>query len=115
MHWWLICARGLWAPAMVATSGVILSSAISRLASTFPAHSGLRTAALLLSLGTVLATTVMVAVFVLRLRAWEIGRGPDCRACSGPLGRLRDGRVMYGKQLPDFRRCYNCGSRTPEA
>lgn len=48
-------------------------------------------------------------LFVWRLKAWESGRGPACLICGGPLGRVREGKRYYGKQLSDYRRCYNCG------
>lgn len=48
-----------------------------------------------------------------RLKAWESGRAEPCDHCSGPLGLMRrPGKHWYGKQLPDFHRCWNCGRAT---
>lgn len=44
-----------------------------------------------------------------RLRKWEHGEGPDCDHCGGPVGGRRDGKVVWGELLPDYRTCYNCG------
>jgi hypothetical protein len=114
MQWWLICARGLVWPALVAVAGVLLSVPVSKLASLGGGHESLRMAAELLPLGGFAIAALLVAAFAWRLRAWETGGGHDCQYCGGPCGRRRDGVVMYGKQLPDFRRCYNCDRNTPD-
>ncbi|MDR7192715.1 hypothetical protein [Luteimonas terrae] len=54
--------------------------------------------------------------FVYRLIRWERTQGDQgCDRCGGPTGHRQDGRVMYGRQLPDFRRCYNCGKASPQS
>lgn len=53
-------------------------------------------------------------MFGYRLRTWEKGKAASCAFCGGPLGRLRDGRIYYGRQLSDFRRCYNCSRANHE-
>ena len=46
--------------------------------------------------------------FAWRIYGWQSDRHDGCNTCSGPLGWLSQGRVMYGNQLSDFRRCWNC-------
>ena len=49
----------------------------------------------------------------LRLTSWERGSVECCDHCSGPLGFIeRPGKRMYGRQLPNFFRCWNCGKAT---
>lgn len=44
-----------------------------------------------------------------RLWRHESGRDDGCRRCGGPLGFYTFGKRMYGKQLRDHRRCWQCG------
>jgi len=65
-----------------------------------------------------LSTAGLVATvggFYWRCFAWERGWHNPCGYCGGPLGWLRGGVVMYGKQLPDYRRCWNCNRPDPES
>ena len=52
--------------------------------------------------------------FLYRLKRWEKGAAEPCGTCGGPLGRLREGKMYFGRQLRDFRRCYNCGKPNSE-
>ena len=107
MRWGLIAWRGL-KPML----GVVVASAVSgfflyRLADALGAqHFGRlwdvwfwATEALLLVTG---------GWFTWRILGWQSDRHDGCDACGGPLGWLRPGKVWYGKQLSDFRRCWNC-------
>ncbi|GAB2493105.1 hypothetical protein GCM10027084_02200 [Pseudoxanthomonas sangjuensis] len=114
MRWWSIFARGLAWPLLALMGGVLLSSAVSHLANSSPYFGQLGTPARGIALAGAVASAGFLAVFGWRLYRWEGGHGPDCRYCGGPLGGVRPGKVYYGKQLPDFRRCYNCGRDTPE-
>lgn len=55
------------------------------------------------------AALALLALFYWRLWAWGRGSAPACVVCDGPLGWVRPGKRYYGKQLSNFRRCYNCG------
>lgn len=114
MRWWSIFARGLAWPLLILVGGVLLSSAVSHLASSSPYFGQLYTPARWIVLAGFGATVVLLTVFGWRLYRWESGHGPDCRYCSGPLGGPRPGKIYYGKQLSNFRRCYSCGQDTPE-
>lgn len=63
-----------------------------------------------------LAVVLLLAGILLtfwQLRRWERGRA-CCPKCGGPLGWWPHmGRRYYGKQLPDFHRCWNCGKASP--
>jgi hypothetical protein len=115
MRWWSIFARGLAWPLLAVVGGVLLSSAVSHLAGSSPYFGQLDTPARWIALTGFGTAAVLATVFGWRLYRWERGHGPDCRYCSGPLGGMRMGRVYYGKQLPDFRRCYSCSKVTPES
>lgn len=53
--------------------------------------------------------------FMYRLIRWQRTEGEQgCDRCGGPTGFLQTGRVIRGKQLSDFRRCYNCGRASPQ-
>ena len=57
------------------------------------------------------ATTALIAAvgwFYWRLIGWQRGWHDACQTCEGPLGWLRPGKVWYGKQFSNFRRCWNC-------
>jgi len=114
MNWWLILARGAAAPVAVAVGGILLSAPLRRASEYLAPGSDLQRAAQVIPWIGFAGFLALFALFYWRLRAWESGLAPICRFCDGPVGRLRDGVVMYGKQLPDFRRCYNCRRNTPE-
>lgn len=114
MQWWLISIRGLSAPVVVVLAGILLSAPLRRATELLAPGSDFQRALQLVPWAGLLAGLVLLAVFYWRLRAWEAGRAPSCRFCDGPLGGVRDGVVMYGRQLPDYRRCYNCRRVTPE-
>lgn len=114
MNWWLILARGAAAPVAVAVAGILLSAPLRRAAESLAPGSDLQGAAQMIPWVGFAGSLALLALFYWRLWAWESGQAPSCRFCDGPVGRLRDGVVMCGKQLPDYRRCYNCGRDTPE-
>lgn len=45
---------------------------------------------------------------------WWHGSIFKCERCGGLLGKLHNGRCMYGRHLPMYRRCYACGFSTAE-
>lgn len=60
------------------------------------------------------ALLVAVGGFYGRLFGWDKEWHGPCQHCGGPLGWLRIGVVMYGNQLPNYRRCWNCTRPNPE-
>lgn len=59
--------------------------------------------------GTVLSV-IFAAAAIYHLRKWEFGDGNCCQRCSGPLSWIQNAGVKwYGKELPNFHRCWNCG------
>lgn len=52
--------------------------------------------------------------FYWRLYAWQSDRTHPCERCGGPLGWRRDGKVWFGRQLPDYRKCLACGKPNGE-
>jgi hypothetical protein len=67
------------------------------------------------SIAGVIALVVGFVYFGYRLWAWEKGRADPCVRCDGPLGRVRSGKVYFGRQLSEYRECYNCGKPNSEA
>jgi protein-S-isoprenylcysteine O-methyltransferase Ste14 len=63
--------------------------------------------------GLVVAAFGMI-YFGYRLWAWEKGHADRCATCDGPLGRLRTGKLAFGRQLDEYRSCYNCGKPNTE-
>lgn len=59
---------------------------------------------------TAAACACVLALFYRRLFRWESGAAQPCERCGGPLGALLMGKRYYGRQLSDYRRCYNCGN-----
>ena len=113
MQWWLIFARGLVSPLLALAGGVLLSL-VSHVTNSSPYLGQLDTPMRWIALAGFVGTALLLAVFGWRLHQWESGHGPYCQYCGGPLGRLREGKVYFGKQLSDYRRCYNCDRATPE-
>lgn len=64
--------------------------------------------------GGCVAAVGLWAHFGYRLWAWQQAATPACGFCGGPVGHRRDGKVFHGRQLSDFRRCYNCGRANAE-
>lgn len=65
-----------------------------------------------LLVGGALAVAWVIAVTVMRWRH-DTGRDGGCHRCGGPLGFPRGGKRMYGRQLSDYRRCWQCGKAQP--
>lgn len=111
MRWGVICLRGLAPAGGVVVGGSVVLWGLSRLATAFGAFVP-TTAQPIVPLWLVgawlLVCAGLIGMFVWRLLAWERGADP-CSRCGGPLGWLRPGKVYYGRQLPDYRRCLNCG------
>ena len=114
MQWWLIFARGFVLPLLALAGSILLSSLMSNAVNSSPYLAQLATPARWIALAGFGGTAVLLAVFSWQLYQWENGHNPDCQYCGGPLGRLREGKVYFGKQLSDYRRCYNCDRATPE-
>lgn len=110
MKWGLIVFKGALGPALVLAGGVLASFYLGTLAQL---DTGGVTDLALWSHRAGQAGAagffLFYGVFVWRLWRWSEGSGPSCQWCMGPLGRVRDGKVYYGKQLSNYRRCYNCG------
>ena len=113
MRWGWITIRGLWPAALLMAGGTIFAILIGGMEVLgVPVARG--QAADWVFTGAMGAAIAWALVFIYRLRRWEAGDGPFCQTCSGPTGFVHDGKVIYGRQLPDYRRCYNCGRPTPE-
>lgn len=114
MSWWLISLRASAWPLVAIVVGFFLSGLIDRIAGSSPYFVQFASASGWVFLASLIAAGVLWLLSWRSLRAWEQGE-MCCDRCSGPLGWLvHSGRVYYGKQLPDFRRCYNCGKATSE-
>lgn len=110
MRWGLIVFKGAAGPALILVAGVLASYYLGTLAQLDSA--GVTDLALW-SRGAaevgLAGFLLLYGVFLWRIWRWSAGAGPSCQWCMGPLGRVRDGKVYYGKQLSDYRLCYNCG------
>lgn len=113
MRWGWIIVRGLWPSLVLMVGGATVSILLGRLGA-LDASSTLERVGDWVFAAAWLAAIFWMALFWLRLKRWEAGDGPFCRTCSGPTGLVKPGRVYFGRQLSDFRRCYNCGRPTPE-
>lgn len=114
MRWGLIVLKGAVWPVMALVMGLLASrylAAMSQVGSASGAD--LARWSTWAELAGLVAALVLYGAFVWRLWRWSEGAGPSCDRCTGPLGRIRDGKVYYGRQLSDFRRCYNCGNANP--
>lgn len=105
MDWKMIMLRSL-GPIGALSIGLVLAAGMAaRFAGQRVLDWGFAAAVVLLLLGLLLTYW--------QLRRWERGR-IGCPKCGGPLGWWPHmGRKYYGKQLPDFRRCWNCGKAVP--
>lgn len=113
MNWGMIIIRGLWPAALLMAVTTTVALLTNRVASGLGADRLSQVADWIFALGWV-GAVVWTGVFVYRLKRWEAGHGPFCRSCSGPTGFVQPGRVVFGKQLADYRSCFNCGKHTPE-
>lgn len=115
MNWTMIFIRGSLLPAAVMFVGFFISIIIVKVSSVAPAFLHFAPVADWVLMGATAIAAIAYAVFVVRMFRWERALDMDCRRCGGPLGRKRAGVVMYGNQLSDYRRCYNCNGNTPVA
>lgn len=115
MRWGVIMWSALWPAGAFLVLGMLVNSSFNRLVSAISSGAGEAVAPTFLpaGVGAVLAL-IWIAIAWLRLKRWEAGADPECASCHGPLGFLRVGKVFYGKLLPDYRRCYNCGRANAE-
>ena len=113
MRWGWITIRGLWPALLLIVGGTILAILVGRMGALGGAETFDQVAGWVFT-GSWLAAVAWIGLFGIRLKRWEAGDGPSCRICSGPTGFIQSGRVYFGRQLGDFRRCYNCGKATPE-
>lgn len=114
MRWGLILFKGAIVPVLVLAGGMLASHYLGTLARLDTV--GITDLALWsrrAGQAGVAGFLLLYGVFAWRLWRWSEGAGPSCDRCMGPLGRVRDGKVYYGRQLSDFRRCYNCGKPNP--
>ena len=110
MRWGLIVLKGAAGPVAALAAGLLVSQYFGTLAALGSAGTAdLAQWSQWTGLAGLAASLLLYGGFVWRLWRWSEGRGPACERCSGPLGRLRDGKVYYGRQLSEYRRCYNCG------
>ena len=111
MNWNMVMLRGMKAPtaAFLVAFGFALFA--RQLGQGLGAPEMLRLSGWIFSVGV---GVLLIGALSLgwRLRKWEQGGGPDCDYCGGPVGGRRDGKVVWGKQLPDYRTCYNCGKHS---
>jgi len=113
MHWGTIAMRGLW-PAAFLMTGATTLALLARTLDDVGGSGTFKTVADWIFLAGWTVAAGWSVLFVLRLKRWEAGKGPYCRSCAGPTGFMRRGQVVFGRQLADYRRCYNCGKHTPE-
>lgn len=111
MRWGLIVLKGTAVPAVALGTGLLVSNYLEKLAVLDTAGvTDLARWSQWAGLVGLAAALMFYGIFVWRLWRWSEGKGPMCERCSGPLGRVRNGKVYYGRQLSDYRRCYNCGN-----
>ena len=108
MNWNMVMLRGMKVPGAACLVAFGLALLVRRLGLSLDAPEMLRLASWIFS-GGVGVFVVGVLALGWRLRKWERGEGPACLHCRGPQGGERNGRVIRGKLLPDYRTCYNCG------
>lgn len=114
MRWGLIMMKGAVWPAVALAAGLLGSRYMGTLAQLdATGATGQAQWSNWAALGGLAAALLLYGIFVWRLWRWSEGAGPCCDRCMGPLGRVRDGKVYYGRQLSDYRRCYNCGANNP--
>lgn len=111
MNWTMITLRSSAAPVFLALAGFALAWVLWKLSAFAPGAA--QYGSLAIGIGLLLAAATY-GIFIYRLFRWERGAWRECRTCGGPLGWLKPGKLYYGKQLDNYRRCYNCGRATPE-
>lgn len=112
MNWTMITLRASALPVLLALAGFALAWILSKLSISVPGAD--RYGSLAIGVSLLLAAAIY-GVFIYRLFRWERGAWRECRTCGGPLGWWQPGKRYFGKQLDDYRRCYNCGKATSEA
>ena len=114
MNWTWIFLRGAIAPVVALAVGLLGAQLFNRIGALDPSGaSGIAQWADWAAYAGLATFLVLWGLLVWRLKRWETGHGPECQACHGPLGGVREGKRYYGRQLADFRRCYNCGKANP--
>jgi len=114
MRWWLISLRASGWSLFAIVVGIFLSGLLSRLAGASPYFVQFASAARWVGVAGISAAALLWLLSWRSMRIWERGER-CCDHCDGPLGWwLHSGRIYFGEQLPNFRRCYNCGRATPE-
>lgn len=108
MRWGRIVLVGSKLPLVIVVFSAVVAAAIWRFSMALGSPQ-LDKAGSMILLAGFCSALVLWLWFFYRLRAWETGTADPCAACEGPLGGLHEGKVYYGRQLGDFRRCYNCG------
>lgn len=110
MRWGLIALKGAAGPVAALAAGLLASRYIGSLAALGPVGAAdLAQWSQWTGLAGLGAFLLLYGLFAWRVWRWSEGAGPSCQWCMGPLGGVRDGKVYYGRQLSDYRRCYNCG------
>lgn len=113
MNWTMVMVRGLMVPATLTVGALLVQFGLTRLTAALGAD-GPHPLGEWIQWGWLVAVTLILGQFGWRLYAWQSERTVPCQFCGGPLGRLRDGRVWYGRQLSDFRRCLACDKPNSE-
>lgn len=111
MNWTLILIRGCLPAVQVVLIGTALTVVTNLLRQAMPVP---------LESWHVMSVSATISVCALamlyrRLLRWESGAALPCERCGGPLGGLLMGKQYRGRQLGDYRRCYNCGKANASA
>lgn len=115
MNWNMILVRGAVKPGLVVAAGLLIGSIASQIAGALGAGDVTpfsTVASYAPALGG-LSGIAMWTAFWIRLFAWERGAATDCDHCGGPVSFTRQGKTDYGRQLSDYRHCWNCGNNSP--
>lgn len=106
MNWTLIMIRGSVPALKLLAVGLAAAFAVAQFRRAMPIP--LESSHVVILTGA--ASACVLALFYRRLFRWESGAAHPCERCGGPLGALLMGKRYYGRQLSDYRRCYNCGN-----
>jgi hypothetical protein len=113
MKWGLILFRGSALAVLALIGSSFIATACWRAAATSPQHlASFATYGDYVFYAGGLAALVLYARFAWHLRSWETGAADPCGRCGGPLGRLRPGKKYFGRQLGEYRTCYNCSTHS---